>query len=159
MTPGSALSPSLILFLSLPLFLFLSISAHLDVQLLFATWPLSLLPLRFVGSWSPLLLPSFLSALQPARSRCRNYCQYSGLTWRDTLGPCARGQASGLAEITVGRRLAEERITCTRAGAFRARILACTRARMRPFPRQFALIDNFAVFNFEGYPITSMIDS
>lgn len=53
--------------LSFSLFLLLSISAYLDVQLLFATWPLSLLPLCLVCSWSSLLLPSFLSALQPAR--------------------------------------------------------------------------------------------
>lgn len=125
--------------------------------------PHGLCPFFLFASSAPDLLssslPSFPRSNPLACSRCRNYCQYSGLTWRDTLGPCAWGQASGLAEITVGRRLAEERITCTRAGAFRARILACTRARTRRFLRRFAVIDNFAVFHFEGCPIILIIDS
>jgi len=124
------------------------------VQLLFATWPLSLLPLFASSAPDHLFSLPFLSVLGApmfdplARSRCRNYCSILG--WRDTLGPCARGQASRLAEITAGRRLVEERVTCTRAGGS-ACFLTCTYymyacARTRIFPHErFVLTDNLAV--------------
>lgn len=70
MTPGSAVSlfPS---FLSVPLSLCFSISEHLNVQLLFATWPLFLLPLRRAYTLH-LLSSSSLSFRAPTRSLARD---------------------------------------------------------------------------------------
>lgn len=119
---------------SLPLSLDLRVSRRATTVRHMASVPSSSLP-RLLLIFSPPPFLPFRASNPLACSRCRNYCQYSGLTWRDTLGPCAWGQASGLAEITVGRRLTEERITCTRAGALGARIFAFTRARTRRFPR------------------------